>query len=99
MAAAGSAYVLHSLVKCSIYPSVIVPDGLHIYRRPRTRRITLLGRRSARGAGMLSVMHPALRATVGRTHVLRAAISPREILHQSRVASSRRSNEVQFPHV
>jgi hypothetical protein len=41
MAAAGSAYVLHSLVKCSIYASVIVPDGLHIYRRPRTRRITL----------------------------------------------------------
>jgi hypothetical protein len=48
---------------------------------------------------MLSVMHPALRATVGRTHELRAAISPREILHQSRVASSRRSTEVQFPHV
>jgi hypothetical protein len=46
---------------------------------------------------MLSVMHPALRATVGRTHELRAPISPRETLHQSRVASSRRNTEVQLP--
>jgi hypothetical protein len=28
MAAVGPAYELHSLVKCSIYPSVIVPDGV-----------------------------------------------------------------------
>jgi hypothetical protein len=61
MAAVGPARVLHSLVKCSIYPGVIVPDGLHIYRRPHAADHSL-GRRSARGPDMLSVMHPALRA-------------------------------------
>jgi len=34
MAAVGPPYLLHPLVKCSIYPSVIVPDGVQIYRRP-----------------------------------------------------------------